>query len=140
MVRDGRGLPKVSSGPAMPYSSTPVGRATPETASWPFQRWLAHRAGGLQSSSTPSDSPSPTPLIPFVYETRSRSTSSCRHSPSLLPRQAASVESSTSSTSGRGSIKVSSSPHPSPPRVKRGESILFMNFRCACHIPLHSQG
>jgi hypothetical protein len=32
MVRGGHGLHKVSCGPAMPYSSTPCGWATPETA------------------------------------------------------------------------------------------------------------
>jgi hypothetical protein len=32
MARGGHGLLKVSSGPAMPYPSTPCGRATPETS------------------------------------------------------------------------------------------------------------
>jgi hypothetical protein len=32
----GHGLPIVSPGPAIPYPSTPCGRATPETALWPF--------------------------------------------------------------------------------------------------------
>jgi hypothetical protein len=32
MARGGHGLPNVSLGPAMPYLSTPCGRATPETA------------------------------------------------------------------------------------------------------------
>jgi hypothetical protein len=38
MTRGGHGPPKVSLGPAMLYPSTPCGRATPETALWPFQR------------------------------------------------------------------------------------------------------
>jgi hypothetical protein len=41
MARGGHGLPKVLPGPAMPCSSTPCGRATPETALQPFQEWPA---------------------------------------------------------------------------------------------------
>jgi hypothetical protein len=51
MARGGHGLPKVSLGPAMPYPSTPYGRATPETAL-------------QQPSSTPLDTPRHTPM-PF---------------------------------------------------------------------------
>jgi hypothetical protein len=51
------GLPKFSPGPAMPYLSTPCGRATSETASLPFQEWPACKAGGLRLSSTPLDAP-----------------------------------------------------------------------------------
>jgi hypothetical protein len=36
----------------MPHSSTPSGRATLETALWPFQGLPAPRAGSLQPSST----------------------------------------------------------------------------------------
>jgi hypothetical protein len=57
MTRGGHGLPKVSPGPTMPEPSTPCGRATPETALWPVQGWPAHRAGGLQPSSTLLDTP-----------------------------------------------------------------------------------
>jgi hypothetical protein len=55
MARGVRGLPKVSPGPAMPYPSMPCRRATPETALRPFQRWPAHGACSLQTSSTPLD-------------------------------------------------------------------------------------
>jgi hypothetical protein len=55
MERGGHGLPKVSPRTAMPFSSTPCGRATPETALEPFQGWPACRASGLRSSSTPLD-------------------------------------------------------------------------------------
>jgi hypothetical protein len=41
MARGGQELPKVSSGPAMPYPLTPCRRATPETASW-----VAHPQSG----------------------------------------------------------------------------------------------
>jgi hypothetical protein len=47
----------------MPYPSTPCGRATPETAIRPFQGWPARRAGGLQPSSTPLDTPRRTPMV-----------------------------------------------------------------------------
>jgi hypothetical protein len=63
MAKGIHGLPKVSPGPALPYPSMPCGRATPETAFQPFRRWPAHRAGGLQSSSTPLDTPRRTGLI-----------------------------------------------------------------------------
>jgi hypothetical protein len=46
----------------MPDPSTPCGRATHETALWPFQGWLAHRAGGLRQSSTSMDTPCRTPM------------------------------------------------------------------------------
>jgi hypothetical protein len=45
MARGIHGLPKVSPGPAMPNPPMPCGRATPETALWPFLGWLAPRAG-----------------------------------------------------------------------------------------------
>jgi hypothetical protein len=48
MVRGGHRLPKVSPGPAMPYPSTPCGRATPQTA--------------LRPSSTPLEALRHTPL------------------------------------------------------------------------------
>jgi hypothetical protein len=50
------GLLKVSLGPAMPYPSTPCGRATPETAFHPFQGWPALQAGNLGPFYTPLDS------------------------------------------------------------------------------------
>jgi hypothetical protein len=52
VARGIHGLPKVSSGPAMPNPSTPCWRATPETALRLFRGWPAHRAGGLRPSST----------------------------------------------------------------------------------------
>jgi hypothetical protein len=57
MAKSGHERPKVSLGPAMPIPSMPCERATPETALQPFQGWPAHRAGGLQPSSAPLDSP-----------------------------------------------------------------------------------
>jgi hypothetical protein len=45
MARSGRGLSKVSPGPAMPYPSTPCGPGTPEKALRPFQ-WWAHPPSG----------------------------------------------------------------------------------------------
>jgi hypothetical protein len=41
----GHGCHKVSLGPTMPYPSMACGRAIPETALWPFQRWPARKAG-----------------------------------------------------------------------------------------------
>jgi hypothetical protein len=61
MARGGRGLPKVSVGPAMPDPSTPCRRATSETALWPFQELLTCRAGGQRPSPTPMDTPGRTP-------------------------------------------------------------------------------
>jgi hypothetical protein len=63
-ARGCHGLPKVSSGPAMPYLSPPLGRATPKIALRPFQGWHARRAGCLQPSSTPLDTPRHTPMGP----------------------------------------------------------------------------
>jgi hypothetical protein len=63
MAKGIHGLPKVSSGPALPNPSTPCGRATPETALRPFRRWPAHRAGGLWLSATPLDTPRRTGLL-----------------------------------------------------------------------------
>jgi hypothetical protein len=65
MARGGHGLYKVSSGPAMPYSSSPVGKS-PETAKRSFQGWPARRVGGLSPSSTLFDTPRCTPMIPFL--------------------------------------------------------------------------
>jgi hypothetical protein len=56
MARGVHGLPKVSPGPAMPYPSTPCGRATLETALQLFLVGPARRAGGLRLSSTPLNS------------------------------------------------------------------------------------
>jgi hypothetical protein len=63
MGRGGHGLPKVSPEPAMPDPSMPCGRATHETALWPFQEWPAHRVGDLRPSSTSLDTPRCTPMI-----------------------------------------------------------------------------
>jgi hypothetical protein len=63
MARGGNGLPELSPGPATPNSSTSCGRATPETTLWPFQGWPACRAGGLQLSPTPLDTPRCTPML-----------------------------------------------------------------------------
>jgi hypothetical protein len=41
MARGGHGLPKFSTGPAMPYPSTPCGRATLET------KWQNERPAGV---------------------------------------------------------------------------------------------
>jgi hypothetical protein len=67
MARVGHGIPKVSSGPAMPHLSTPCGRATPETPLRPFLGWPSRRAGGLWPYSTLLDTPGRTPLpsLPF---------------------------------------------------------------------------
>jgi hypothetical protein len=56
-VASGHGLPKVLHRPAMPDPFTPCGRAISETASRPFQGWPTHRAGGLQPSSIPLETP-----------------------------------------------------------------------------------
>jgi hypothetical protein len=65
MARGGHGLPKVSLGPAMPYPSTPCGRAT-------------CRAGSLQPSSTPLDNgQSP----PYAYGSRPASLTCFSRSP-----------------------------------------------------------
>jgi hypothetical protein len=61
MAREGHGLSKVLLGLTMriymPDRSKPCRRATPETGLQPIQRWPARMAGGLRSSSTPSDTP-----------------------------------------------------------------------------------
>jgi hypothetical protein len=62
MARSIHGLPKVSPGPTMPNPSTPCGRATPKTASWPFLGLPARRVGGLRPSSTLLDTPRRTGL------------------------------------------------------------------------------
>jgi hypothetical protein len=62
MARGGQGLPKGSLGPAMPYSSTFCGRATPETVVQLFQGWPTRRVGGLRLSFTLLDTPRRTPM------------------------------------------------------------------------------
>jgi hypothetical protein len=62
MTRGGHGLPKVSPRPAMPYTFTLCGQATPEMTLRPFERWPAHRATGLGPSSTPMETPRRTPM------------------------------------------------------------------------------
>jgi hypothetical protein len=47
MARGIHGLSKVSPGPAMLDPSTPCGRATPETALWPFRGWSSRRSSFL---------------------------------------------------------------------------------------------
>jgi hypothetical protein len=59
MARGGHGLPKVASGPTMPYPSMPCKRATPETALWPFQGWFICWAGGLRPVFYPFGYPTP---------------------------------------------------------------------------------
>jgi hypothetical protein len=51
----GHDLSKVSLGPAMPYPSTPCGRAAQEIALRPFQGWPTHSAGVLRLYYTPLD-------------------------------------------------------------------------------------
>jgi hypothetical protein len=60
MARGIHGLPKVSPGPALPFYSL---RATPEAALKLFLSWPTRRAGGLQVSCTPLDTPSRTGLV-----------------------------------------------------------------------------
>jgi hypothetical protein len=62
MARGGHRLPKFSPRPAMPFPSTPCGRATLETALQLFQGLPACKAGGLRPSSTPLDTPRRTPM------------------------------------------------------------------------------
>jgi hypothetical protein len=62
IARGGHGLPKVVPGLAMPYPSTPCGRATPETDILLFHGWPARRAGGLRRSFTPLDTPRRAPM------------------------------------------------------------------------------
>jgi hypothetical protein len=57
MARGGHGLPKLSTGPAMPDRSTPCGQANPETDSQPFQQRPAPMAGGLWPSPIPLETP-----------------------------------------------------------------------------------
>jgi hypothetical protein len=72
MARGDHGLPKVSPGPAMPYSSMTCGHATPQMALWAFQGWPAHRAGDLRASSTPLDTPRCTPMKKKEEENRKK--------------------------------------------------------------------
>jgi hypothetical protein len=51
----------------MPDPYTPSGRAPPQMALWPFGGWLARRAGGLQPSSSPLDTPRRTGLEAAVF-------------------------------------------------------------------------
>jgi hypothetical protein len=62
MARRGHGLPKVSPGPALPYPSSPCGRATPEMALRPLQRGPARRGARLRPSSSPLVTPRYTPV------------------------------------------------------------------------------
>jgi hypothetical protein len=62
MARGGNGLPKVLTGPAKPYPSTPCGQVILGTALWPFQ-------GGLLSI-TPLGTPSRTPMSGFKLRDR----------------------------------------------------------------------
>jgi hypothetical protein len=63
MAKGSHGLPKVSPGPTMTYSSMPCGQATREMTKKLFQEWPAHRVGGLQRSSTLLDTPRRTPMV-----------------------------------------------------------------------------
>jgi hypothetical protein len=58
-ARSIHGLPKVLLGPAMPYPSTPSGKANSKTALQPFQEWSALKAGSLQSLFNPIGHPTP---------------------------------------------------------------------------------
>jgi hypothetical protein len=57
MAGGGHGLPNVLLEPTKPFSFMACGRATSETDVKPFQGWPASRAGSLQPSSTPLDTP-----------------------------------------------------------------------------------
>jgi hypothetical protein len=59
VARGGYGLPKVSSGCAMPDLYMPCGQATHEKILRLFQGWPVCRAGSLQPSSTPFGHPTP---------------------------------------------------------------------------------
>jgi len=59
MAKGSHGLCKAKPEPAMPYSFTPCGQVTPETALQPFQEWPARKTGGLQPFSTLLDTPTP---------------------------------------------------------------------------------
>jgi hypothetical protein len=61
MARGGHGLPKVSSWPAMPYSSTPCGLVTPETV----VSWVSRLQGGLRPVAVFYPFGHPTP---YTYE------------------------------------------------------------------------
>jgi hypothetical protein len=60
------GLPKVSPRPALPNPSMPSRWATTDTALRPFLGWPAHKAGGLQLSSSLLDTPRCTVRL-FVF-------------------------------------------------------------------------
>jgi hypothetical protein len=62
MARTGYRLPKVSLGTVISYPSMPCGWVTSETALHPFKGSPAHRAGGLESTSTLLDTPRRTPM------------------------------------------------------------------------------
>jgi hypothetical protein len=66
MAKGGHGLPKVSAGLTLPNLSAPYWQAMPETALWPFQGWLACKAGGLQPSFTILDTPRRTPMSVYI--------------------------------------------------------------------------
>jgi hypothetical protein len=48
---------------ALPFYALQAGGCPPETALWPFQGWPALKVDGLRQSSTPSDTPRPTPMV-----------------------------------------------------------------------------
>jgi hypothetical protein len=63
MARGGHRLPKVLSGPVMPYLCMPCEWATPKTSLRTFEGWPARKAGGQRASFTPLDTPYCTPMI-----------------------------------------------------------------------------
>jgi hypothetical protein len=52
---------------AMPYLSMLCRQAIPETALRSFPGWPARKAGGLQPSSTPLDTPRRTPIVTVLF-------------------------------------------------------------------------
>jgi hypothetical protein len=72
MARGGHGLPKSSPGLVMPNPSTPCGRATPETASWPLQGWPTHRVGSLRTSFALLDTSRRAPMNSMAAKTEPR--------------------------------------------------------------------
>jgi hypothetical protein len=114
------GLPKVSPGPAMPYPSTPWGQATPETALWPLQGWPACRAGSLNPSSIPLDTPRRTPMKVHQVNMYGNSV----WAPQFIlfnQRLLVTVASGPGSDSGSGTIDLRSS---NAPRVDQSRPML----------------
>jgi hypothetical protein len=70
MARGGHGLPKVSPGSAMPYPSTPAGRATPKTALGPMAvSGVASPQGGRPAGVFyPFSHPTPTPMTSLPHK------------------------------------------------------------------------